>query len=194
MFLLFLFLVTMPSTKIAAMLLAPATYSKEHIKTAADYAAAAPAHFSALITCFLSDEYRLVQRAAGALSHAARLQPSLITPYLPQIVAQLQRKNAPDAVVRNCARILEETDLPVALHGEVMNTCFELVTTPATAAAIKAFSLTILYNLSLHYPEIGSELQVVIEEQWETETAAFRSRGKKILEKLKKRSNTASLL
>lgn len=184
----------MPQLPLASMLLANAAYNKESIQAAAAYAVSSKTRFSQLITCFLGNEYRLVQRASGALSVAALLQPELLTPYLPEIVTRLQQKNVPDAVTRNCVRILQDIDLPEALHGAVMNTCFELVTTPQTAAAIKAFSLTILYNLSHHYPEIKPELQLVIEEQWETETAAFRSRGKKILEKLTKNANKASLL
>lgn len=184
----------MPQSPLASMLLANASYNKESIQAAATYAVSSGNRFSQLITCFLGNEYRLVQRASAVLSIAAQLQPALITPYLPEIVARLQQKNAPDAVIRNCVRILQDIDLPQALHGEIMNTCFELVTTPQTAAAIKAFSLTVLHNLSQHYPEIKPELQLIIEEQWETETAAFRSRGKKILEKLKKEANKASLL
>ncbi|MEI9912474.1 MAG: hypothetical protein WDO71_24170 [Bacteroidota bacterium] len=48
----------------------------------------------------------------------------------------------------------------------------------------KAFSLTILQNLSRLYPEIRNEIKVIIEERWEHETAAFRSRAKKILKEL----------
>jgi hypothetical protein len=78
-------------------------------------------------------------------------------------------------------RILQEIELPEAFHGEVMNTCFTFIETPSTPVAIKAFSLTTLFKLSRQYTEIRSELKMIIEERWETETAAFRVRGKKIL-------------
>jgi len=41
-----------------------------------------------------------------------------------------------------------------------------------------------LFNLSKLYPEIKPELKLIIEELWDNETAAFKSRGKKILSKL----------
>jgi hypothetical protein len=49
---------------------------------------------------------------------------------------------------------------------------------------VKAFSLSILSNLSADYPEIRGELKIIIEEQWEHATPAFRSRAKKILKSM----------
>jgi hypothetical protein len=65
-----------------------------------------------------------------------------------------------------------------------MNSCFELIAEHTTPVAIKAFSLTVLDQLAASYPEIKPELKLIIEERWEHETAAFRSRAKKILKKL----------
>lgn len=171
--------------RMSAMLLAPPAYSSQDIKAAAAYAISSPAKFAALMECFLSKEYRLVQRAAGALNHAARLKPELLPPWIPVIAEQLLQKNAPDVVVRNSVRILENCELPEELHGPLMQTCFEWVAAPGTAIAIKAFALTMLYRLSLIYPDIQPELLLLIEEQWETATAAFRSRAKKIILQLR---------
>lgn len=175
----------MASHRMVQLLLTPAAYNSQDIKKAATWAVAAPARFEALMQCFLSTEYRLVQRAAGALNHAARMKPALLQPWLPAITEQLLNPKSPDVVVRNCVRILENCDLPEPLHGPLLQTCFERVAQPDTAVAIKAFSLTILYRLSLVYPDIQPELLLLIEEQWETATAAFRSRAKKILRQLK---------
>lgn len=172
--------------QLSAALLANPIHSKQAAQDIAQYAAASPKHFAALMNCFLSNEYRMAQRAAWSVNLAVRMDHSLIEPYIPQLVQQLPRKDVHAAVVRNAARILEEIEIPDAHHGTVMNTCFELVTTPTTPAAIKAFSLTILHTLSLRYPDIQPELKVIIEEQWDTATAAFRSRGKKILAQLSK--------
>lgn len=175
----------MASHRMVQLLLSPATYNSQDIKKAATYAVATPARFEALMQCFLSTEYRLMQRAAGALNHAVRQKPELLRPWLTAITEQLLNPQAPDAVVRNCVRIMENFDLPEPLHGPLLQTCFERVAQPDTAIAIKAFSLTLLYRLSLIYPDIQPELLLLIEEQWETATAAFRSRAKKILRQLK---------
>jgi len=99
-------------------------------------------------------------------------------------VAQLSRKDVHDAVIRNSVRILQQIEVPDSLHGELMNHCFGFIESPSTPVAIKAFSLTTLFNLSKLYPEIKHELKLIIEERWNNETAAFKSRGKKILKSL----------
>ena len=65
-----------------------------------------------------------------------------------------------------------------------MNICFEYINSPDEAVAIKAFALTVLDNLSKQYPEIKAELKTIIENRWDYESAAFKSRAKKILQKL----------
>jgi len=69
--------------------------------------------------------------------------------------------------------------------GKGDNICFGFIVDVKEEIAVKAFSLTILENLSKQYPEIKHELKVIIEERWDYETAAFHSRAKKILKNLK---------
>ena len=132
----------------------------------------------------MQNEYRLAQRAAWSVSWAAKKNPAMIKPHLNKLVEQLSRTEVHDAVIRNSIRILEEIEIPEPLHGKVMNACFEFVEQPATPIAIKAFALTTLFNLSKHYPEIKPELKLIIEDRIDNETAAFKSRGKKILKQL----------
>lgn len=77
--------------------------------------------------------------------------------------------------------MLQDLDIPERFRGDLMNTCFEYIESVSEKPAIKAFSLTILYNLSLQYQDIRPELKTIIEDRWEYETAAFRSRARKIL-------------
>ena len=101
-----------------------------------------------------------------------KTNPALIKPYLKQLVSQLKRKDVHDAVIRNSVRILQQIDVPKALHGELMSNCFALLEQPSTPVAIKAFSLTTLFNLSEIYPEIKNELRLIIEERWNHETCS----------------------
>ena len=134
--------------------------------------------------CFLDEEYRLAQRAAWSVSWAARKKPGMITPHIKDLISVLHKKNVHDAVIRNSVRVLQEIDIPEDYHGEVMDACFHFIEKPSTPVAIKVFSLTILFNLSKYYAEIKPELKLIIEDCWEHETAAFKSRAKKILSKL----------
>ena len=164
-------------------------HSKSNALKIAAYTITSKKNFKELMQCFMADEYRLAQRAAWSVCLVAQKKPAFMKPYLHDLVSQMQRKDVHDSVIRNAVRILEQiTDIPKKLHGEIMNACFHFIETPTTAVAIKAFSLTTLFNLSKQYPEIKSELKLIIEDRWDTETAAFKSRGKKILagiEKLK---------
>lgn len=159
-------------------------HSRSQALRIAAYANLSKAHFKELMQCFLGKESRIAQRAAWSVSWAAIQKPEMIQPYLKDLVACLQRIDIHPALIRNAARILEEIDIPEKFHGEVMNTCFGFIENPTTPIAIKAYSLTILFNLSRQYPEIRQELRLVIEENFDNETAAFKSRGKKILKKL----------
>lgn len=159
-------------------------HSRKQALRIAEYAIRSKKHFKELMLCFLSPEYRIAQRAAWSVSCAALQQPEMIKPFIKDLVACLQRTDIHPALIRNAARILEEINIPEKFHGEVMNVCFGFVENPTTPIAIKAYSLTILFNLSRQYPEIRQELKLIIEENFDNETAAFKSRGKKILKKL----------
>lgn len=171
---------------IREVLLQNRVYSSADILRVTSYACSSKENFKELMQCFLANEYRLAQRAAGSVSWAAKKKPSMVKPYIKDIVAQLERTDVHVAVIRNCVRVLEMIDIPEPLHGDVMNTCFKFIETPSTPVAIKAFSLTTLYNLSKIYPEIRQELKLIIEERWNDETPAFKSRGKKILQMMNK--------
>ncbi len=159
-------------------------HSRQQALKIAQYACASKKNFKELMQCYMSDENRISQRAAWSVSWAAMQKPEMIQPYIKDLVTQIKNKQAHPAVTRNAVRVLEKIEIPEIFHGDIMHACFSFIETPATPAAIKAFSLTTLFNLSKEYPEIKPELKLIIEERWDTETAAFRSRGKKILKEL----------
>jgi hypothetical protein len=159
-------------------------HSKSHALTIANYACESKKNFRELMNCFLDDQYRLAQRAAWSVCFAAKKKPEMVYPHIKDLVSVLEKKNVHDAVIRNSVRVLQEIEIPEKYHGEVMNACFQFLEKPSTAVAIKAFSLTTLFNLSKKYPDIKPELKLIINDSLEHETAAFKSRAKKILPKL----------
>jgi hypothetical protein len=140
--------------------------------------------FSILVKLFLQGEYRLTQHAAWPISHCVRSYPELVKPYFKKFIDHLCEKETGRAAKRNIVRLLQFVEIPKRYQGKLMNICFQLVTDPGEAIAVKAFSLTILENLSRDYPEILPELIMVIESRWAFETAAFHSRARKILNRL----------
>jgi len=137
--------------------------------------------FDELFSLFLNDEYRVVQRAAWPLSYSAVQHPALIKKHFARLIGNLRKPGISVAVKRNTIRLLQYVEIPEKFHGDVVNTCFHYINSPCEAAAVKAFSLTVLQNLARQYPDIINEIRVVIEERWENETSAFRSRAKKLL-------------
>ncbi len=140
--------------------------------------------FDELFRLFMKDEPQVIQRAAWALSYAVIAHPELIQKHFSKLLKNLSKKGLHDAVKRNTVRLMQDIDIPEKFHGDVMNRCFKYIISPDEKPAIKAFSLTILQNLSGKYPEIKLELKTIIEDRWDYETAAFRSRGMKILKEL----------
>lgn len=145
--------------------------------------------FDELFGLFLNDESRVVQRAAWPLSYCVIDHPALIKKHLGKLLKNLEKPDLHDAVKRNTVRLLQDIDIPEKYHGDLMNTCFNYISSPVEKPAIKAFSLTILENLSARYPDIKQELKAVIEDRWEYETAAFRSRARKILRRMETMHN-----
>lgn len=140
--------------------------------------------FDELVKLFLTDEYRVVQRAAWPLSNTTAIHPELIQKHLSKIIAHLKTPGIHNAVKRNVMRLLEKTDIPLSLQGTVMDTCFNYIADPKEAVAVKAFSLGVLGKMMNRYPEIIPELKLLIEDRLPHETAAFASRAKKLLKKM----------
>ncbi len=136
--------------------------------------------FDELFYLFLNDEYRVLQRAAWPVSYCVEAHPYFIKNHFGRLVKNLQNKNIHNAVKRNSIRLLQYVSIPKKYHGAVMNTCFNYVTSPTEAVAVKAFSLTVLGNLAKEYPDIFPEIKLLIDEQIENQTAAFKSRAKRI--------------
>jgi hypothetical protein len=137
--------------------------------------------FDELFDLFLHDEYRVVQRAAWPVSYCVEAHPEFIKKHFAKLIKNLSRKGIHDAVKRNTVRLLQYVSIPEKFHGQVMDLCFRYITSPAEAVAVKAFSITVLQNLAKQYPEIINELKLVIEERWDYETVAFKTRAKNLL-------------
>jgi hypothetical protein len=159
-------------------------HSKKHALSITGFAVLSDKNFKDLIDCLLSKDIRLGQRAAWCVSWAARKKPEIIKSYIGVLVGQLKRTDVHNAVIRNSLRVLEDLIIPEEFHGEVMDACFIFIQKRDTPIAIKTFSLTIIFNISKIYPDIKNELRFIIEENIPYETAAYKSRGKKILANL----------
>lgn len=156
-------------------------HSKIQCNKIVDWVGHSQQRFDELFLLFLNDEYRVVQRASWPVSYCVEAYPILIKKHFSKLIDKLQKPDQHDAIKRNAVRLLQHVSIPEKYQGHIMDICFKYVESPTEAVAIKAFSLTVLGNLSKLYPEILPELKLLIEEQLPHQTAAFKSRAKTIL-------------
>ena len=158
---------------------------KEHSKSNCDkivrWVGKNQQRFDELFYLFLNDEYRVVQRAAWPLSYAVIAHPQLIQKHFGKLLKNLEKPGVHAAVKRNTVRLLQDTEIPKRFQGRVMDLCFKYISEPKEPVAIKAFSITVLDNLSVIYPEIIPEIKLLVEQRYPHETAAFKSRARKFL-------------
>ncbi|GAA0890380.1 hypothetical protein GCM10009122_00580 [Fulvivirga kasyanovii] len=158
-------------------------HSKSNANRIARYISNDPTRFDVLMKLFLSNEYRVTQRAAQVVSMCAENHPGLIRPYLKQMILNL-RNDVHDAVKRNTLRILQDIELQENLQGDMTDIGFQLLTSAREPVAVKVFAMTVLANICKKEPDLKNELQIIIEDQMPYASAGFISRGNKILKRL----------
>jgi len=160
-------------------------HSKEQCSRILQWIDSDQERFDQLVSIFLNDEYRIIQRASWPLSYAVEQHPEFAVQHMDAFVECLNDATKHPAVKRNILRLLPHVNIPEHLEGIVIDSCFQFISDPKEAAAPKAFSLTILDQLALKYPELQHELLLIIEDRYNNESAAFKSRAKKILQRSK---------
>jgi len=142
--------------------------------------------FKKLFEYSFSSDKKLAFRASWTLSKVCDKFPEIINPYLIQIVDILDQLDN-ESVQRSFLRILSFSDLnkiSKKYHGILAEHCFMALRSRVSAVAIKAYSMEILYNLALIYPELANELSASISMLKGEGSAGILARGTIILKKL----------
>ncbi len=143
-----------------------------------------PELMKVLLEVALQQNASVAQRASRVMSICCETYPEMARPYLPRIVKALKELKY-EGPLRNLLKILADVplDLTERQQSAVINHCFDYLT-GAYAVAIKVYSMEVLFKLSSAYPEIGTELSHILEDQLPEASAGYRSRATKILSKL----------
>lgn len=161
---------------------------KEHSKAQCNkivkWVGADQQRFNELLFLFLHDEYRVVQRASWPVSNCVIAHPVLISKHWKKLISNLKKENLHDAVKRNSLRFMQDMEIPVKFHGELMNLCFTFLESPRESLGVKVFSMSVLGNLAKIYPDIIPELKLIIEEQLPQASAGFKCRAKNVLKSI----------
>jgi len=145
-----------------------------------------PQQVDELMHIFIHETYRLVQRSAWVVGDLGRFNASLIKPYIPELIDNLQKPDLHDASKRNTMRFLQEVTVEEVHWGVLYDTAMRFLMTNEEAVAIKAFSMTVAFNIVKQVPELKEELQIVVEDLIPYGTPGIKSRGQKILSALSK--------
>ena len=157
-------------------------HSRAQAQRIATYIGADPERFKILMLLFFNGEYRVTQRAAWALRLCAEYHPTLVLPYLSQLISNLIRP-VPDAVKRNTVGLLQNISIPAELQGQLADICFNYLT-GSEPIAVKASAMTILAHLAETEPDLAHELKIILHDQLPLASPGFTARARKILRKL----------
>lgn len=154
--------------------------SKEIIEKLAGEIGDNAERFAELMTLFFGGPYRVTHFSAHLVSKCCDLHPHLILPYLGHMI-DLLNQPVHDSLKRNIVRTMQFIEIPQEHWDKTADRCFGLLQSKKEAVAIKIFSMTVLANLCRKFPELKNELRIIIEDQLPYESAAFVSRGRKVL-------------
>jgi len=159
--------------------------SKTQTSEIVDYVNGRPDRFKQLVEVYTKGPYRITQRAAWPLSYCVNKWPYLVDPHLKMLINFLDKIDVHDAVKRNTMRLLQFVNVPKRLHGRLAEICFDYLQDRKAAVAIRVFAMTVLSNIVYDHPEMKNEMILILEDQLPYGSTAFKSRGMKVLKKLK---------
>ncbi len=159
-------------------------HSKAHCIKIASYIGHDVKRFDELVQLMLQDEYRLAQRASHTLQFCTDSHPAFILPYTARFITLLN-EDPIDAVKRCITRAWEKVTFPEAFQGEVAQIAFDFLQNPRESIAVRAYCIIILFNLTQSFPELETELRLVLEDVVAHETSpALLNRSRKVLKRL----------
>jgi hypothetical protein len=158
-------------------------HSKRQTMKIVKYVGSDQSRFDELIKLFLRNEYRVTQHAAWAVSYCAIAYPNLIRKHFKKMLLNLKGP-VHVAVKRNTIRLLQDSEIPGHLQGIAADICFQFLNSNDEPIAVKAFSMTVLANISKEHPELKHELKLSIEALIPYASAGILARARRTLNQL----------
>tara|TARA_R110002049_G_scaffold3795_3_gene27499 strand:+ start:33307 stop:33873 length:567 start_codon:yes stop_codon:yes gene_type:complete len=145
---------------------------------------------------FMVDD-KLSPRAAWILEFACSTDLKTILPHLDIFTEQLHKVHL-DSAVRPVAKICEliaknyfsknesilKSVLTSAHKERIIETCFDYMINDEKVA-VKAYSMTTLHLFGKDYDWIHPELKIILERDFQMQSAAFKARARHILKRIK---------
>jgi len=158
--------------------------TKAQILQIVEYVNGRPGRFKLLVEVFSKGPLRISQRAAWPLTYCVERWPYLLDPHFKILVNYLSKPGVNNTIKRNTVRLLQFARIPKKEQGRVADLCFGYLQDLKAAVAIRVFSMSVLANIAKEHPDIGNEIKLILQDHMPSSSAAFRSRGIKVLREL----------
>lgn len=160
-------------------------HSRANAEAIADFVGDDAQRFAELMGHMLDDEHRVAQRAAYSATIVCGRHPVLAKPYVKRLLDVLDR-SVHEAVQRSAIWMMQECELPKALHGRITDAMFRRIADPQYAIAQRAYAITVALRMVRHYPELADEFRLLLEGALRVDPGpAIRSRATKALRALR---------
>lgn len=141
--------------------------------------------FEELFVAMESGEKPYSQRAAWPLGLLLESHPQLGLQHLHRMYALLERPLHP-AVRRTVLWYYSKIDLPEDLQGPMIEKCFEWIPMQNQPTTTPICAMTIIYNIGKKYPELHTELYLLLSEIIPLAQGGILSRGRNIMKLIEK--------
>lgn len=140
-----------------------------------------------LINLALDKDQLLSSRAMWVLGHCSDIDYNRVKPFLSMLINNLKQPNLHNGVVRNTLRLFQKHPVPKKQESFLLDKCFEYIKNPSEAIAVRAFAMTVVFNISRPYPELLDELLMILNDLSVHENGpGIRSRLKNIIKEIHK--------
>lgn len=138
-----------------------------------------------LLGFILSENSAVSDRACWVLRKCFDLKPEYFASQISKMIIHLKKAECSDPLKRNFLHIIGHSEIPEKNLGTITNICFDWLIDFNQKVATRAFSLHVLGVVCEKEPGLIPELTLIMNEQWNYESPAFRSKAKKLLKKFK---------
>jgi hypothetical protein len=138
------------------------------------------------LTELLDAEHPVGMRFTWLLGHILEENPGQIAPIVSYCFEHRNQYTFP-GIKRTLAKMFWLAGVPEKIEGLVVDELFKWVLDPKIKVAVKVYGIDALCNMVLKYPDLKEELLIVIDDQLDKNSVAFRARAKKVLKVLKQK-------
>jgi hypothetical protein len=139
-------------------------YSTATIKKIAKLVCEQKAKLNELLSIFLGGEKKIAHRAAWALQHVAENKPELIVPHFKDLLKKLAIPNQHTSIYRSIFKCFQESEIPEKYVAQIFDASLIFMMSEIQEAAVRAYAITTASNICKTYPELKSELKLVLNE------------------------------